>query len=51
MNNGTATKVELVMMPNSLLGIVSKSVRSKSPNKLAIIAKRIETPPRVKATG
>ena len=50
-NNGTATSVAFVIIPKSLFGIVSSRFISKTPKILATKAKRMETPPKVKATG
>ena len=50
-NNGTASKVTLFMMPKILIGILLKIVESNIPNGMHIKANIIETPPRVKATG
>ena len=50
-NNGTATSVAFVIIPKSLFGIVSRRFISKAPKILATKAKRMETPPKVKATG
>ena len=50
-NIGIATKVSFVIIPKILLGKANKSVKSKLFVKLQIIAKIIDTPDRVKATG
>ena len=50
-NKGTAIKVEFVITPKILFGRVSKRNKSKTPKKLVIKAKIIETPAKVKATG
>jgi hypothetical protein len=51
MNKGTAIKVEFVITPKIRFGRVSKRNKSKTPKKLVINAKIIETPAKVKATG
>ena len=43
-NKGTAIKVEFVITPKILFGRVSKRNKSKTPKKLVIKAKIIETP-------
>tara|TARA_B100001996_G_C18665495_1_gene594721 strand:- start:1120 stop:1356 length:237 start_codon:yes stop_codon:yes gene_type:complete len=48
---GIAIKVSFVIIPKILLGKAYKIDKSKAPVMLHIIAKIIDTPDRVKATG
>ena len=51
MNNGTASKVTLFIIPKILIGILPKMVGSNIPKGMQINANKIDIPPKVKATG
>ena len=50
-NNGTASKVILFIIPKILIGMLLKMVRSNIPKGMQINANKIDMPPKVKATG
>ena len=50
-NNGTASKVTLFIIPKILIGMLLKMVGSNIPKGMQINANKIDIPPKVKATG
>tara|TARA_B100000214_G_scaffold237494_1_gene173660 strand:- start:601 stop:762 length:162 start_codon:yes stop_codon:yes gene_type:complete len=50
-NNGTANKVILFIIPKTLMGMLLKIVGSNIPKGIHIKANNIDTPARVNATG
>ena len=50
-NSGTATRVSLLMIPNSRLGMVPRNDTSNTPARAPPRANSNAVPPSVKATG